>query len=319
MANRAVLIITQWFDPTADYVVEELNRRDVELFRVDAAEFPQQLTFAAALTDDGWCGVLRTSRRRLSLADVCGIYYRRPTSFVFPEGMSDAERRWANSEARLGFGGLLSALPRWMNHPFRIAQAGFKPTQLRMAQRAGLRVPETIVTNDPGAVRNFAGSVGKVIYKPFSAGGISEAGEHRMIYAAIVSKDDCDDPSIRLTAHLFQEWIEHDHAVRLTVVDGRFFASAIYSSSPASYVDWRSDYESLSYAVTETPEPVKCAVTTLMNTLDLRFGALDFLVTPEGEWVFLEINPNGQWAWIEENTGLPIASAIADTLTGEAA
>jgi D-alanine-D-alanine ligase-like ATP-grasp enzyme len=55
-----------------------------------------------------------------------------------------------------------------------------------------------------------------------------------------------------------------------------------------------------------------------MNMLDLRFGALDFLVTPEGEWVFLEINPNGQWAWIEENTGLPITSAIADILAGEA-
>src|SRR6266851_4864116 len=43
-------------------------------------------------------------------------------------------------------------------------------------------------------------------------------------------------------------------------------------------------------------------------------GALDFLVTPEGKWVFLEINPNGQWAWIEEETGLPIAAAIADAL-----
>jgi ATP-grasp ribosomal peptide maturase len=318
MANRTVLIITQWFDPTADYVVEELNNRAVELFRVDAAEFPQQLTFSAGLTDDGWSGALRTPRRRLPLENVCGIYYRRPASFVFPEGMSSPEQRWAHAEARLGFGGLLSALPHWMNHPFQIAQAGYKPSQLRMARRAGLLVPRTIVTNDPGAVHQFAESVGKVIYKPFSAGGISEAGKHKTIYAAIVSKDECNDPSIRLTAHLFQEWIEHDHAVRLTVVGSQFFAAAIYSNSPASYVDWRSDYESLSYAVTETPDQVKCAVTSLMNMLGLRFGALDFLVTLEGEWVFLEINPNGQWAWIEENTGLPIASAIADILVGDA-
>jgi hypothetical protein len=31
---------------------------------------------------------------------------------------------------------------------------------------------------------------------------------------------------------------------------------------------------------------------------------------------FLEANPNGQGAWIENETGLPIAAAIADALEG---
>lgn len=53
----------------------------------------------------------------------------------------------------------------------------------------------------------------------------------------------------------------------------------------------------------------------LMSTPGLRFGALDFLLTPEVAWVFLEVNPNGQWAFIEQATGLPIAAAIADALT----
>jgi D-alanine-D-alanine ligase-like ATP-grasp enzyme len=51
-----------------------------------------------------------------------------------------------------------------------------------------------------------------------------------------------------------------------------------------------------------------------MNRLGLRFGALDFLVRPDGTHVFLEINPNGQWAWIEQ-VAPAIASAIADALT----
>jgi glutathione synthase/RimK-type ligase-like ATP-grasp enzyme len=55
----------------------------------------------------------------------------------------------------------------------------------------------------------------------------------------------------------------------------------------------------------------------LMTALGLRFGALDFLLTPDDEWVFLEINPNGQWAFIEQATGLPIAAAIADALTSQ--
>jgi hypothetical protein len=42
----------------------------------------------------------------------------------------------------------------------------------------------------------------------------------------------------------------------------------------------------------------------------------DFAVTPDGDWVFLELNPNGQWGWIEDHTGLAITSAMADLLTG---
>ncbi len=58
-------------------------------------------------------------------------------------------------------------------------------------------------------------------------------------------------------------------------------------------------------------------VRRLMQQLRLRFGALDFVVGPDGAWTFLEINPNGQWAWLQDATGLPIAAAIADALTRE--
>jgi hypothetical protein len=46
----------------------------------------------------------------------------------------------------------------------------------------------------------------------------------------------------------------------------------------------------------------------------LLYGALDFIVTPSGEWIFLEINPNGQWAWIKPSRHL-ITAAIAELLT----
>lgn len=49
--------------------------------------------------------------------------------------------------------------------------------------------------------------------------------------------------------------------------------------------------------------------------MHLNFGCFDLIVTPDGEYVFLECNPNGQWLWVELATGLPIAEAIADFLT----
>ena len=309
-----VLVLTQWFDPTADHVISELNSRNVRVFRFDAAEFPLRLSLSAELGGNGWDGVLRRGTTKVTLSEVTGIYHRRPQGFEFPAQMHESERRWAAAEARMGLGGVLSALGCWLNHPARIAAAEYKPGQLAVAVRAGLRVPRTILTNDPPRAAEFAQTAGKVIYKPLA--GSSLAGSDELIYASVVGRAQLPDPSVRLTAHLFQEWIEHDYAVRMTVVDGRFFASSIHADSEAAHVDWRSDYSALRYAVADPPDTVRQGVMEMMRQLGLRFGALDFLVTPSGEWVFLEINPNGQWAWIEDQTGMPIAAAMADALSG---
>jgi hypothetical protein len=40
------------------------------------------------------------------------------------------------------------------------------------------------------------------------------------------------------------------------------------------------------------------------------------IVTPSGEYVFLEINPQGQYGWMEHLIGLPISPALADLISG---
>ena len=53
-----------------------------------------------------------------------------------------------------------------------------------------------------------------------------------------------------------------------------------------------------------------------MDRLGLNYGACDFIVTPEGRHVFLEVNPAGEFFWLEKHPGLPIAGALADVLLG---
>ena len=55
-----------------------------------------------------------------------------------------------------------------------------------------------------------------------------------------------------------------------------------------------------------------------MDMLELEYGAVDFRLTPDGDYVFLEINPAGQYLYIEKLAGLPITMAIAKHLaTGQ--
>ena len=310
-----MLVLTHQFDPTADYVVEELNRRGVPVFRCNPGDFPQALNLTATL-GEGWTGSLRLGDREVRLEDIgCG-YYRRPTVFEFPPGMSEPERKWAASEARMGVGGIVSALRQWLNHPAAISRAEYKPVQLSVASALGLRVPRTLITNNPSYAAEFAASLPRVVYKPLSSTPLAEEDSVAMIYTTPVDAR-LIDSSVAHTAHLFQEWVPKEYEVRVTVVDDRLFAARIDAKSATALVDWRSDYENVTYMLWEVPTTVKLSVMSLLDRLQLRFGTLDFVVTPANEWVFLEINPNGQWAWIEEEVGLPIAAAIADALERE--
>lgn len=312
-----VLVLTQQFDPTADLVIRELHQRGVPVFRCDPGDFPEEVELCAHISAAGTVtGTLRQGARELPLADIWSVYHRRPSNHRVHPLLDDSEERWCVREAASGFQGVLAALNRpWVNHPDDNRAAAHKPRQLTQAARAGLAVPESLITNTTDAARTFALAKAKTVYKPMTGGPEPNdpAQAKSALYTTIVTPDEVT-PGVEHTAHLFQVWAEKAYEVRLTVVGDGLFAARIDAGTPAARTDWRSDYDNLTYSPLETPHHVRRAVIRLMSGLQLTYGALDFVVTPDGEWVFLELNPNGQWGWIELATGLPIAAAIADRL-----
>jgi len=69
------------------------------------------------------------------------------------------------------------------------------------------------------------------------------------------------------------------------------------------------------HEIFELPDEVKASLRRLMAAFGLNFASLDMIVTPDGEFVFLELNPNGQWLWLELELGLPLVATMADLLT----
>lgn len=313
MTGRTVVVLTREDDVTADLVVLELAERGVPVFRFDTAEFPTRLVLTGELDGGRWIGGLRTNHRHLDLNDVSGVYYRRPTGFQFSARMPEQDRLWAHTEAVLGLGGILNTLPAtWVNHPHAMARAEYKPQQLIEAGRVGLRTPRTLITNDPDQAHAFAESVpGGVVYK--SLYGVPRTTPPVTLFTTPVTPEQCGDPSVAGTAHLFQERVSKAYEVRLTVVGRNVFAARIDAGSEASRDDWRADPDALTYTRIEPPSAVRVSSVALTARLGLRFGALDFAVTEAGDWMFFEINPAGQWAWIPELRE-PITTALADLL-----
>lgn len=249
------------------------------------------------------------------------VWVRTPNAFVFPDGLSAAERDYVRREAKVGVGGTLLALPgvQWVNRPDAAATAVYRPLQWAAAARCGLRVPRTLVTNDPRAVRRFAdASRHGVVVKPLTTNLIYEDHTYRMGWTRRVSADDLSDlDGVQITAHLVQDWVDKVWECRAVVVGGTVFAVAIHASSDAAYVDWRSDYSALSYEIVELPADVVDGLKAVMAEFGLVYGAFDLSIsTVDGkdEVSFLEINPGGAYGFLEAATGAPITSHLVDLL-----
>lgn len=317
-----IIILSGTDDPTADRVEHELARRRACYSRLDLSDFPQRVTASACLEDSGrWSGQIRHDDGwSVAWEEITAVYYRRPSNFNPAPSLTTAERRFAVAEARGGFGGVLASLDtRWVNHPFRIADAEFKPVQLAVGRECGFIAPATVITNNGSSAHSFVKSwPQQVVYKPLG-GGFHRGNDDKLtlIYTTLLAAEEFDDAEIAATAHTFQSFIDKVHDVRVTVAGTRMFGTAIHSTSEAGRVDWRSDYGSLVYTEISVPSSIEKSIIQYLHRFGLLYGAFDFSVDKNGHWWFLECNPNGQWGFIAEATGMPIASAIADLLTGE--
>ncbi|MEW2087056.1 hypothetical protein [Streptomyces sp. NPDC005283] len=217
-------------------------------------------------------------------------------------------------EARYGLGGILGSLPgaHYLNHPWRNRDAEFKPAQLATAERCGLIVPPTVITNEPDQARRFVDDYGPVIYKPLrDTDQIDDDGRALTVWIDDVGPDQIDDRMVH-TTHLFQQRVNKVADIRMTVVGDRLFPVRI-DGSPG--VDWRRHYEALTYTLIDAPPDVGKGVRAYVDAFGLTFGAFDFGLDAEGRWWFYECNPNGQWAWLPCSITDQITHAIADRLT----
>jgi glutathione synthase/RimK-type ligase-like ATP-grasp enzyme len=316
---KTTLIITERFDPTSDSVIQALNERGVPFLRWNLDTYPQESSLTYRASARGFHGIISSDGRTVSFDQIGSVWYRASAPSGFPASLSSKDQEFALREAEL----VLTSLPavtgwHWVNEPRRDRDGSRKPTQLAVAQRLGLKTPRTVITNDPDCVRSFYRECrGNAIYKSLSPAMNLEAG--KLLFTSPLTEETL--PQIGLiqnTPGIFQELVQKDHEIRLTVVGGKMFAAKIRSQQDErTRFDWRVAALDLQYEATDLPLAIRDKVSAFMTAFDLVYSCLDFIVTPEGDYVFLENNPRGQYLWIENFTGMPITEAIADTLSIE--
>jgi ATP-grasp ribosomal peptide maturase len=308
-----VLVVTKADDVTADLVIAELNNRKVSVVRLDPGDFPATVTVNARLGGDHLDGNLRTATRSADLARIRSVYWRRPSAYTAAGSLTAPQAHWCVDQARYGLGGILGTLPgtHYVNHPWRNRDAEYKPAQLATAARCGLAVPPTLLTNDAEQARRFAEDYGPVVYKPVRNTDFRGEGSRALTVWVEEVEPSSIDAGVAQTMHLFQQRVDKVADVRLTAVGERLFAVRI---DGAPGLDWRRDYDALSYTLIETPPVVAKGVRAYLDAFGLVFAAFDFGLDAGGRFWFFECNPNGQWSWFPDEITEQITAAIADQL-----
>lgn len=292
-------------------VTRHLDAQGAGHHLVDTSRVPTVDTLTTRQRPDGtWTGTWAG----FDLADLHAMWWRRPQPFLLHgEVTRPQDRGFALGECAAMVAGIWSCVDaEWVNDPDRDEAASRKMWQLQLASRLGLRVPRTLMTNDPDEARAFvAAEPGRTIFKSFSATPTTwrETRPVREVDLGLMDQ-------VRYAPVIFQEMVPGGRDIRATVVGDEVFAAEIRADRSAYEFDFRIDTAHAPITEHRLPDAVQDRLLALMHRLGLRYGAADFRVGPDGEHVFLEVNPAGQWLFVEYATGQPISKALADLLAG---
>jgi MvdD family ATP-grasp ribosomal peptide maturase len=321
-----VLIITHSQDnESVSLVTKAIGERGGSVFRFDTDRFPTEVQLVARYGETPERLTLASGGATLDLRDVSAIWHRRLNiGGQLPREMDQQFRSASLGEARATIMGMLASLDAFrMDAEPVIRRAENKQLQIQIARELGLETPRTLITNDPAAVRDFARTCERgLVTKMLSSFAIHEDDAEKVVFTNPVTPEDLNElEGLRLCPMTFQEQVPKALELRVTIAGERVLAASIDSQASARAThDWRRAGGNLinAWQPYTLPSETEEKLLRLMDYFELNYGAADFIVTPEGRHVFLEVNPSGEFFWLELSPGLPISHAIADVLLGHA-
>lgn len=323
-----ILIITNKEDIHPTPVIEILDSRKVPVFRLNTEALLADYEFSW-WNDNRSCDFhIRCIQNGLEVrgSEIIAVWDRRPESPKELPIKSSPQIDSHNLAEALGFLVFLRYYLKDIPSIGSIAndrQASSKMLQYKYAIQAGFAVPESCYTNRKENIVSLASRYRQLLFKSIENDDIWDEDNMQdyVFYAQKVSSETvlaAPDEAFSQTVSFAQNYVEKEFELRVTVVGNKIFACRINSQAmtdDTGKTDWRQGYDyGMEQEPFALPKEISDKCREYLNLMDLNFGCFDFIVTPAGEYVFLECNPNGQWLWIELATGLKISGAIADYL-----
>lgn len=326
-----IMVVSYGDDGHKNYFLETAQKAGVETLMFDAGSYPH-------LSDEigfEYYGTpqlsLQIEGRRVHGSEIGGVWWRRPRGGKGENGgVEGTYSRYMHLEGEIVVRSLKDFTPssNWVSDPEATRMACRKPVQLMVAKRLGWKIPDTCITNSPDLVKEFISFLnGKsMIMKPVGASFVeiiktdeTSGASDKVIFTQKVSPQLILEKiqMVRNCPVIFQEAVQKDSDMRVTVVDNDVFCAEITleGCSNPDNVDWRNHDGIRVYNRHTLPSAIENLCISITRELGLRFGCIDLGYSRKDGYTFFEINPQGQWLPSEVKLGYPISAALLKALT----
>lgn len=297
-----ILILGNSSDAHAAHLRNALTQAGATVDYLDTRLFPTKLLLSWQPDAQEGCLTLPEGRK-LNLQDIHSVFWRNFCGVYIPSLEDENQLRIAYNDAASALRSLIQACPaRWVNSWKAYQFHKEKPLQLSKADQIGVKIPATLISNDPQQVIEFVQSQVKAIFKPVYGGA----------HAQFVTESHLDSKRLSLALSLapvtIQEYIPGTN-IRSYVIGKRVYSAEIRSNS----LDFREDSQAQLIPV-ELPQSVQQQCIAITKVFMLEWTAIDWRLSPQGEYVFLEANPSPMFLHFEGQTGFPITQQLVKLL-----
>jgi hypothetical protein len=216
----------------------------------------------------------------LDVTGVDVIWWRRPhhPQMISPEVTNQVHISVINNDCTAALTGLLlnefSGI--WINHPVPTVAAQNKLFQLKAAQKVGFRVPQTLVSQDPAAIRRFSAALDDRIIVKAVRGTIEVPLLTTMLAGERLTPD--IEECLRLCPAIYQECVPGKQHIRAHCFGESVYAVLIESDN----LDWRVNYD-MPMKEIELSEAIKTRLRAVLESLGLKMGICDLKIASDGE------------------------------------
>jgi hypothetical protein len=312
-AAPRVAILTRAQDFHAHAIRHTLRARGIESAIVETDRLAGSGAMSWSTSGEARAQLPDIEGNRVDVGELDLIWWRRLTGEPrIPESVRDeVARDIIASDCRATLVGLALTefRGRWVSHPEATRLAENKLIQLDVARSVGLRLPRTLVSQNPEVVRDFCRDQDHRVVVKTVAG--SRKGP---VMAGAVSPELlASDARIALSPAIYQELVPGTDHLRVCCF-GEETRTALLRTDR---LDWRYPLDA-AVEVYELEDSIVRRLRLMLDRLRLRMGIFDMKLDPDGgEPVWLEVNPQGQFLFLQGMCELPLTDVFADFLVRE--
>lgn len=191
---------------------------------------------------------------------------------------------------------------------------------LNIAKRAGLTIPNTYVLDNKKDLNDLLSSNPdkKFIIKMKTETCMFHFEDTAgIIYTNNLIKEDLEKFPSTFLPTLLQEKVDKHFEIRTFYLEGKTWSMAIFSQNDEQTKD---DYRKYNFSKPNRNTPFKIPVilenklSNIMAELNLQTGSIDWILSKDGQFYFLEINPTGQFSNLSMTCNYPLEKIIAEKL-----